>query len=311
MLFYDEILPRIVMTKKIFTIFFVCLVAIHLSGCSTKKETEGRIVISGKRFTEQIILAHLLGEYLKAKTTLDVKVKSNLGGIYILTEALKQKEIDMYVEYTGTGYLNVLKEKYTPSLTAEDIYSRTKKGYEERFNVTWLKPLGFDNTYAMAVKEANAHKLNLKTISDMAKLAPQFTLGSDAEFLERPDGYRGLEDTYHLGFKRKMSLSPDLMYQAVYKGQVDVIASYSTDPRIEQLKLHLLEDDQHFFPPYAAVPIVRKEVLAANPSLEKIINQLGGKITDSKIRYLNGQVNIHHKRPKDVAREFLKQEGLI
>jgi osmoprotectant transport system substrate-binding protein len=303
--------PTLCVTRKALICLFLVAITLTLCSCGPSKDEPGKIVIAGKRFTEQIILTHILGEYLKEKTSLDVTVKSNLGGVYILTEALKQKDIDMYVEYTGTGYLNVLKEEYSPKLTPEDVYNRTKKGYQEQFNVTWLKPLGFNNTYAMALTHDRATQLQATTVSDLTRLSPQLSLASDAEFLERPDGYRGLSEVYNLHFKKKMSINADLMYQAVYKGKADVISSYSTDPRIQQLNLTLLSDDKKFFPPYHAVPIIRKEILAANPGLEATINQLAGKITEDKIRYLNGLVNIHHRKAKEVAREFLKKEGLI
>lgn len=299
--------------QRLLITFLFFITSATLVSCSDKtgQATKGKIVISGNRYTEQLILTHIIGEYLKAKTDLDVTVKEGLGGLYILTEGMKQGILDLTVTHTGTCYLNVLKQKYTPKTSPDEIFRITKKMYEKRFNITWMKPLGFNNTYALALRRTRAEELGIENVSDLIKLAPTLSFGSDSEYYERADGYDALTSYYNMRFKKKMTIHVDLMYQAAKEGQVDVITAYSTDPRIRQMDLKVLVDDKHFFPPYYAVPIIRKEVLEANPGLAETINQLGGTLSEENMMLLNGEVNLHKKEPKDVAIQFLKEKGLI
>lgn len=298
--------------KKIISMLLTIVLVISLAACGGGNATEsGKIVISGKKFTEQVILTHIMAEYLEANTDLEVEVEEALGGVFVLHEAMKQGDIDMYVEYTGTGYLNVLKNEYTPGQSPDEIYDATKQGYEEEFNVTWLEPLGFNNTYALALRSELAEELGLNTYTDLAAEAPELSFGSDPEFFERADGFDALAEEYGFEFGDKNNIDPDLQYTAAQDGQIDIITAFSTDARIAQYGLVALEDDKNFFPPYYAAPIIRQEVLDANPGLADTINELAGILSDSKMMELNAQVNIEKKQPKDVAIEFLQAEGLI
>jgi osmoprotectant transport system substrate-binding protein len=298
--------------KKFISILSVIMLVLGLTACSGGGKTEsGKIIISGKKFTEQVILTHILAEYLKANTELEIEVKEALGGVFVLQEAMKKGDIDMYVEYTGTGYLNVLKNEYAPSQGPDEIYEATKKGYQEQFNVTWLEPLGFNNTYALALRADLAKELGIKTYAELAGKASELSFGADAEFFERSDGYDALAKAYDFHFGDKKNIDPDLQYTAAKEGEIDIITAFSTDARITQYGLTLLEDEKNFFPPYFAVPIIRKEILEANPGLDEKMNHLAGILSDDKMRELNGQVNIEKKEPKEVAIEFLKNEGLI
>ncbi|KXG09887.1 glycine betaine ABC transporter substrate-binding protein [Anoxybacillus rupiensis] len=298
--------------RKCAALIGTILLVLSLVACGTGEKAEkGKIVIAGKKFTEQMILTHLLAEYVKANTDLDVEVKDSLGGAFMLQQAIEGGDIDAYVEYTGTGYLNILKNQYDASQTPDDIYQATKKEYKEKFNITWLKPLGFNNTYALAMRKELADELGVKTSSDLAKKSNQLVFGSDAEFFERSDGYDGLVKEYGFQFKKKTNIDPDLQYEAAKNGDIDVITAYTTDARIKKYNLVVLEDDKHYFPPYYAVPIVRQEVLDANPGLEEALNKLENILSDEKMMELNGQVNIEGKQPKQVAIDFLKSEGLI
>ncbi|MGX1902412.1 glycine betaine ABC transporter substrate-binding protein [Thermolongibacillus altinsuensis] len=288
------------------------MIVFSLAACSTGEDTKkGKIVVSGKKFTEQVILTHMMAEYLKANTDLEVEVKDSLGGVFVLHEAMKKGDVDLYVEYTGTGYLNVLKSEYQPGQAADEVYEATKKGYEEKFNVMWLKPLGFNNTYALALRQDLADELGVKTYADLAEKAPQLVFGSDAEFFERSDGFDALAKAYNFKFKKTVNIDPDLQYEAAKNGDIDVITAYTTDARIKQFGLTILEDDQNFFPPYYAVPIIRQDVLDANPGLEETLNKLEGILSDEKMTELNAQVNLEGKDPKQVAIDFLKSKGLI
>ncbi|WP_246944922.1 glycine betaine ABC transporter substrate-binding protein [Bacillus pinisoli] len=299
--------------KKLVSIMFSVLLTFGLTACGNGggEVESGKIVISGKKFTEQVILTHIVAEYLKENTDLEVEVKEALGGVFVLQEAMKMGDIDMYVEYTGTGYLNVLKNEYTPGQSPDEIYEATKKGYADEHNVTWLEPLGFNNTYALGLRGDLAEELGLKTYSDLAEVAPELSFGADPEFFERGDGYDALAEAYGYEFGEKKNIDPDLQYTAAKDGEIDVITAFSTDARITQYGLTILDDDQDFFPPYYAAPIVRQEVLDANEGLEETINELAGILSDDRMRELNAQVNLDKKQPKDVAIEFLQAEGLI
>jgi osmoprotectant transport system substrate-binding protein len=299
--------------KKVLSMMFISLIVFSLAACGGGNgETEsGKIVVSGKKYTEQVILSHMMAEYLKAKTDLEVEVQEALGGVFVLQEAMKQGDIDMYVEYTGTGYLNVLKNEYKPGQSPDEIYEATKTGYAEKLNIAWLEPLGFNNTYALALRGELAEELGAKTYTDLAAKASELSFGADPEFFERSDGYDALAEAYGFEFADKKNIDPDLQYTAAKDGEIDIITAFSTDARIKQYGLTILEDDKDFFPPYYAAPIIRQEVLDANPGLADTINELAGILSDDQMRELNAQVNLEKKQPKDVAVEFLKAEGLI
>lgn len=298
--------------KKFVTIMFAFLLIFGITACGNKDSAEsGKIIVSGKEFTEQVILTHIFAEYLKANTDLDVEVKEALSGVFVLQEAMKKGEVDLYVEYTGTGYLNVLDEAFEPGMSPDEVYDATKEGYAEEFNIAWLEPLGFNNTYALAVRKELAEELSAETYSDLIETSSEYSFGSDPEFFERSDGYDGLTEEYGYDFKQKVNIDPDLMYTAAKDAEIDVITAFSTDARIDQYDLKVLEDDKGFFPPYYAAPIIRQEVLDANEDLEDLLNKLAGILDDEKMRALNARVNIDKKTDKEVAIEFLKEEGLI
>lgn len=300
--------------KKILTILLTSLLVVALAACGNSAgggAESGKIVVSGKDYTEQFIMTHLLAEFLKANTDLDVQVKEGLGGVFVLQEAMKKGDIDLYVEYTGTGYQNVLKEEYRTGMSPDEVFNETKEGYEDQFNIKWLESLGFNNTYALALREDLADELGIETYSDLAEHASDLSFGSDPEFFERGDGYDGLVSAYNYTFAEQVSISPDLMYLAAKNAEIDIITAFSTDARIQQYGLRVLEDDQAFFPPYYAAPIIRQETLDANPELEDALNPLTGILNDERMQELNAEVNIEGKEPKDVAIEFLKAEGLI
>ncbi|MFC0189801.1 glycine betaine ABC transporter substrate-binding protein [Fictibacillus aquaticus] len=269
------------------------------------------IVITGKKWTEQYILPYIISEYVQDKTDYPVTVKEAIGETPILTEAIKKGDIDIYVEYTGTGYLTILKEKYDPSMKPEEIYEKVKEGYEKKYNLKWTKPLGFENTYAVALNPQVGKKLNVKTISELAPKSNELSFGGPTEFYEREDGYTPFIKTYGLNFKDKKSLDPNLMYSAVKEGKVDAIPAYTTDGRIVRFNLQTLEDDKKFFPPYYAVPIVREDTLKKYPKLEKVLNELEGKITEKDMAEMNAKVDLDKEDPRKVAQDFLKKKGLI
>ena len=267
------------------------------------------LVIGSKNFTEQVILGEMLAQHLEAKTGLHVERRFFLAGTYISQQALLAGRIDAYVEYTGTALTAVLK------LPIENdpakVYDKVKREYASRYGVEVMKPLGFNNTFAMVVRGETARRLNIHTLSEAAPYAPQWRPGFGYEFMERPDGYQGLARTYHLKFgqpPRIMDLG--LLYRALLEKQVDLVAGNSTDGLIAAHDLAILEDHKHYFPPYQAVPLVRGETLARHPAVRDAINQLGGKISDEEMRRLNYSVDGEHRDVVEVVREFLHAKHL-
>jgi len=278
-----------------------------LGGCSQKPPD--KIIVGSKFFTEQIVLAELLAQHIEARTGIPVERKANLGGTLLVQKAMLAGELDLYVEYTGTALTAVLNE--TPQGDSKSVYERVKKEYGERFGLAVTEPLGFENTFAMVIRGEDAKKLNLQRLSDIAALVPKWRAGVGYEFLERPDGFSGLCDRYGLKFGEKPRVMDlGLIYRALVDHQVDVVAGNSTDGLISALGLVALEDDRHYFPPYDAVPIVRKATLERFPALRGALADLAGKVSASDIRQLNYAVDGLHREPTAVVREFRKAKDL-
>jgi glycine betaine/choline ABC-type transport system substrate-binding protein len=289
----------------------VCLIP------ACKEQQRPGIVIGSKFFTEQVILAELLAQHIEARTGIPVERKTNLGGTLLVHKALLAGQIDLYVEYTGTALTAVLNEPLERTSAAaanspsNPVYQRVKQFYAERFNLEVAEPLGFENTFAMVIRGEDAKNLHVRTISDIVQYAPRWRVGVGYEFLERPDGFRGWTDFYDLHFEetpRVMDLG--LIYRALVDRQVDIVAGNSTDGLIDALNLVALEDDRHYFPRYDAVPIIRKSTLDRFPRLRAVLNELGGKISESDIRKMNYAVDVQHRDAAEVVREFRSSKGL-
>ena len=293
--------------KKFIGIIVLSL-ALLLGACSSEDE----LIIGGKPWTEQYILPYVLGIYIESETDIKVKYEDGLGEVAILTPAIEKGEIDMYVEYTGTGLKDVLKEDAEAGESSDSVYERVKKGYEDKFNVTWLEPLGFENGYTLAYSKENDY--GLSTYSELAERSAdeEIVFGAPHSFYERQgDGYDDLVETYSFAFESTKSLDPNVMYEAVKSGDVDVIPAFTTDSRIQLFDLATTEDDLGFFPKYDAAPIVRQEALERFPELEKVVNQLAGQISEKEMLKMNARVDLDKEKPDDVAREFLIEKGLI
>ncbi len=287
-------------------IFLSCALLL-LPACRSGRER--RIVIGSKSFTEQIILAELLAQQITSHTDLEVDKRLNLGGALICHKGLTSGEIDLYVEYTGTALTVILGEK--PSNNPADVLGRVRAGYASRFDLQVAEPLGFDNTFAIVVRGEDARRLKLKKISDIAPYFPRWRAGFGYEFMERPDGFEGLAETYHLRLvEPPRSMELGLLYRALEEKQVDVVAGNSTDGVISAHGLVALEDDRHYFPPYEAVPIVRPEALEQHPALREALAELAGKISDEDMRRLNYAVDGEHRPVKPLVQEFRKAKGL-
>jgi osmoprotectant transport system permease protein len=268
----------------------------------------GPIRIGTKNFTEQLILGELMAQLIETQTRLPVVRRFNLGGTMICHRALLGGEIDVYAEYIGTALTAILKH---PVISDPDsAYNWVSNKYRERFGAEWLQPLGFNNTYTIAVRGSDADSLNIKSISDLVSLARSFRAGFTAEFSERPDGYRGLGRVYGIQFQEIVDLDPALMYDAISKGEVDVICAFATDGRIAAYDLRPLRDDRGFFPPYHAAPVIRTEVKTNYPRVCQALGLLGGVLDDSTMQRLNFEVDEKKRSPYEVAHEFLEHQGL-
>ncbi len=268
----------------------------------------GTITISSKGFTEQEILANMLKLLVENDTDLEVNYKTNLSD-NVLWEAFKKGEVDAYVEYTGTALLQYLKQE--PIYDAQKVYNEVAKQYKDKYQWTWLEPIGFNDTYAVAIRNEDAEKYGISTTSELAEQSDNFVFGSAQEFLNRPDGYPAIEKTYNMKFKNVESFGAQLDYQALSQKQVDSIIVYSTDGRIPENDIKVLEDDKHLFLPYDAVPIVKDEVLEKHPELKDVLNKLADKISDDQMQQLNYEVDIKKAKAADVAKKFLTEQGLL
>src|SRR6266849_5368150 len=277
-----------------------------LPSCSRR----ARIVVGCKNFTEQIILGELIAQQIENKTHLSVERRFYLGGTYIAHQSILAGRIDIYPEYTGTALTAVLKQ--SPGSDRKAVYDRVKSEYEKQFHLTLGPPLGFNDTFAIAVRGDDARRLHLATLSQAAAHTPRWRAGFGYEFMERPDGYKGLVATYGLRFAaapRIMDLG--LITRALKEHQVDLIAGNNTDGLIPALDLFVLEDDRHYFPPYEGVAIMRGEMLKNHPEVGAALGALAGAISDEDMRRLNYVVDGQHRDVTVVVREFLQQRRLI
>ena len=228
--------------------------------------------------------AELFAQQIEAHSALRVERRLNLGGTFICHDALVSGKIDLYPEYTGTALTAVLNDP--PQNDPSEVFRRVQEEYRARFNVEVMPPLGFNNTFAMVVRGEDAEKLHLRTISDIAPYAPKWRAGFGYEFMERPDGYRGWMAAYGLHFSgAPRILDLGLLYRALADKQVDLVAGNSTDGVIASLHMVVLEDDRHYFPPYEAVPLVRRATLEKHPEVRDAIGALAGKISEDEMRH--------------------------
>ena len=280
---------------------------LFLAACGPPRRQ--RIVIGSKNFTEQLVLGELFAQYLHAQTGLAVERRFYLAGTYICQQAILSGRIDIYPEYTGTALTTILKEK--PRGGPQRVYEMVKQAYGRRFDLDVGPPLGFDNSFAIVVRGADARRLNLQTISQSAADTPHWRAGFGYEFMERPDGFQGLVKTYGLRFAappRIMDLG--LLYRALASKQVDLVAGNTTDGQIDALHLAILRDDRHYFPPYQAVPVVRMAAEKLHPEIRRALDRLARRISAGEMRRMNYAVDGEHRDVQVVVQEFLKSKGL-
>jgi glycine betaine/choline ABC-type transport system substrate-binding protein len=279
------------------------LVYLVSTGCAR------RIVVGSKNFTEQVILGEMLALMLEGQGVA-VDRKLNLGGSFICHQALESDQMDVYIEYTGTALTAILKEPIIHD--SKQVYRKVRDEYEKRFGLAWGPPLGFNNTYALAMRGDHASNLGISRISDLAAHVDSIRTGFGHEFLEREDGFRGFTRAYGLDFALPPSgMELGLIYQALEEEEVDLVAGSATDALIEKLGLKVLEDDRGYFPPYHAAPVYRPEAAEAYPALLAVLETIGGQIDEATIRRANLAVDGERRSERQVALELLIEKGWL
>lgn len=266
-----------------------------------------QVKVGSKNFTEQFVVAEIYAQSLEA-AGIKVERKLNLGGTLIAHKALEEKQIDFYPEYTGTMLLAVLKGEMMTDRKA--VYDKVKAEYAAK-GFTVLNEAPMNNTYNMVVRPETAAQYKLETLSDLAKVAKELKLGAGPEFRDRKDGLPGLKAKYGMDFKEDLQMAIGLRYQALANKQIDVVNGYATDGMISALKLKRLKDDKTLWPPYYLAPVVRKEVLDANPKIAEVLNRTSALLDEATMAELNFKVDGDKQEPKDVAQAFLKAKGVL
>ncbi len=282
--------------------------AVFLLGCAPPRGS--RVTVGAKNFTEQVVLGELLAQEIEAVSGQRVERRFYLAGSYLCQQALVSGRIDAYVEYTGTALTAILKQPLPQDRDPEAVFQTVKSLYETRFQVRVEPGLGFNDTFAMVVRGADADRMHVSTISDLVGHASTMRLGVGYEFQARPDGLMGLEKTYGLQFGQPRLMDLGLLYRALNGGQIDIAAGNSTDGPIRAFGLRVLADDRHFFPPYDAVPLVREDSLRRHPEMQTAMDRLAGKITADEMQTMNDAVDGKHEEVGEVVRRFREGKGL-
>ena len=269
------------------------------------------IVVGGKNFTEQQIMSQMTAQLLQAKG-FKPDVKAGMGST-VVRQAQENGQIDVYWEYTGTSLITY--NKINDRLSPADTYAKVKE-LDAAKGLVWLNPSKANNTYSLAMNADDAKKQGIVSISDLAakvKGGAKLTFASNAEFYARPDGLKPLEEKYGFEFPREnvKRMDTGLVYQALKERQVDVGLVFATDGRVPAFNFVILKDDKGYFPNYALTPVVRKQVLDANPKLAEYLNALSAKLDDATMARLNASVDVDKKTVEDVAKTFLKEQGLV
>ena len=295
--------------KKSFLVLCFFILVLMLSFVSFSHRHD-KLIIAGKLGSEPDILIHMYQELITRKTNIAVELKPNFGKTAFLYEALKAGSIDLYPEFTGTIISSLLKEPPPLGHDARSVYEAARDEIKIQDNLAYLEPMSYQNTYAVAVPRSYAEANGLTSISDLHKVENRAIAGFTLEFNDREDGNRGLASLYGLHLQVR-TMEPALRYQAISQGIIQITDAYSTDSELKQYGLVLLKDDKQLFPPYQGAPLMRQETLDAHPELKEILEQLSGRITEEEMSAMNYDVRVNKRKARDVAIEYLKNNGLI
>ena len=299
------------MTLKVFAAMIIAVFTLSGMGFAQEK----KMVVGAKNFTEQRILGQIMIDLLQ-KNGFVTEDKTGLGGTLVARKALENGQIDVYMEYTGTALVTMLKE--TKVITdPQECYDFVKKADLEKNGLVWLPKMPFNNTYCLMMRADDAAKKGIKTLSDLSAYVKahkdEINFGTNEEFYARPDGYKPLQKKYDFQFSRNniKKMTPGLLYKALQDGDVDVAMGFATDGRIKGMGLLVLEDDQNYFPVYNPAPVVKKETAEKFPELATIFLPLAEKLDTAAMTEMNYQVDSEHKSVEDVAKTWLKSVGLL
>ncbi|MCL2320033.1 MAG: hypothetical protein FWC45_08100 [Treponema sp.] len=292
------------MKKTIHLITALVFTLVLFSGCS---QSDKPIVVGAKDYTEQDVLGNILLVLFKKNTDLNIRYKHEMAS-NVIFEAVKSGDVDVYIDYTGTIYGNYL--NYSDMKTAVEVYDIAAREMAEKYRLKVLQPLGFNNTYCLAVRPDTAQQYNLKTYSDLARVSSNFIFGGSFEILNRNDGLPNLKKAYNMSFKTEMAVEGVLRYTSLKNDETQVTEAFSTDGMLLDYNLVVLEDDKNFFPPYQAVPVMRMPTAEKYPVILEQLNRLSGLLNNDTMRELNYKVDVLKHDPLDVAREFLLRQDL-
>jgi len=300
-----------------FIVVLLLVASLLVSGCTENSPNEKngtqpaeKVIIGTKLFQESYITAHMVSLLLEEQGY-ETDVKENLGGTLVNYEALKKGDIQSYTEYTGTIYSQILKKPPLEEWDPAVVYNESEQGMLESDGVVIAARLGFEDAYAIAVNREWAESRNVSTISDLEPYASEISVGTDPEFATREDGLPQIARIYGFSFKNYNSMAPGIMYEAIKNEEVDAISSYTTDTRNDLYGLKVLQDDKDALPPYDAVILVAETFSQENPAAMEAIAQLNDRIDQDTMRRLNGEYDLEGREARDIARDFLIEEGLI
>jgi len=296
--------------KKV-VVGFIALLVVLAIPLSVHFRKRADIVVGSKHFTEQKILGEMIAQLIEAHTDLKVSRRLGLQGTKVCFAALREGDLDIYPDYTGTGLVNILEEDYDPAQSRQDVLEHVRAEYARRWGIVWLDPLGFANTYAFAMRGDQAEELGIAKVSDLEKHKETIRPGFDHEYTTRPE-FKRFGEVYGFTLGEKITrLDPDLTYKALKEESVDLIDAFSTDGRIAAYELRLLEDDKHLFPPYDCCVLARRATLDTHPELRDVLARLAGAISPDEMQVMNYAVTDEVRSPAAVAAEFLKRKGLV
>ena len=294
---------------RVLRLFFICSVVtsmLFLFSCNQKGDRV--LVIGAKNFTENIILGEIINQTIAAQTDIETEMQGNLGATFIVFEAIKKGDIDIYADYTGTLYQANLKQ--TDRRSADETYAYVKREIKKLHNLEVLAPFGFNNTYALGMKKEFAERYNLKKISDLVNF-PEIRYVFDNEFASRKDGADEMFKFYNIAPNEDyLIVDVGLRYQAIIEDKADITDAFSTDAKLKRFNIFTLEDDKQFFPPYYAVPVVRADVLEEYPQVGDALALLDGILTEDEITALSFAVEEEKQKESDVVDAFLRSKGI-